>query len=103
MPSSQSKSEDDIADAMSRTKAEFWRYEEEYRIIGYERVDWGQKLDGRFCSFQPSLLCGITLGMSISSTDRDTVLRWVDHRPEILVYQAGEDTEKFWMDIWRVK
>lgn len=103
IPMKYNASDDDIADAMSRTKADFWRYEDEYRIIGYEGVDWGQKLDGRFCSFEPNLLCGITLGMSISRTDRDTVLKWVDHRPAVAVYQAEENSEKFWLDVWRIR
>jgi hypothetical protein len=104
IPMKYNKSEDDIAAAMSRTKAEFWSYEEEYRIIGYERAEWGYKLHGRFCFFEPSLLCGITLGMNVSVPNRTTVMTWAAKRiPTIPVYQAGEDEDRFWMNVWRVR
>jgi hypothetical protein len=96
VPLEYNKSKDDITDAMSRTKAEFWRYESEYRIIEFGR-------ETRFCPFKPRLLCGITLGMQIGTRDRKLMLSLAAaHYPVVPVYQAEEDTDKFWMRIWRI-
>jgi hypothetical protein len=96
VPLEYNQSDDDITDAMSRTKAEFWRYEYEYRIIEFGR-------ETRLCPFEPRLLCGITLGMQISTRDRKLMLSLAAARnPVIPVYQAEEETEKFWMRIWRI-
>jgi hypothetical protein len=65
VPLEYNKSTDDITDAMSRTKAEFWRYEYEYRIIEF------RTMDARLRPFESNLLCGITLGMQISARDRN--------------------------------
>jgi hypothetical protein len=89
--------EDQITDAMSRAKAKFWREEEEYRIIEFER------LEGRFGRFEPELLCGITLGMEISSANRKSMLAAAARRiPAIAVYQTNEDPDRFWVSIQRI-
>jgi hypothetical protein len=103
IPLKYNKTEDDIADAMVRRKATFWRYENEYRIIGHTNADWGYKFEGRFCTFDPALLCGITLGMKLSATDRSVVMRWIGNRyPAIPVYQAAEDEDSYGMHITRI-
>jgi hypothetical protein len=87
---------DDIADLMVQVKADFWSYEEEYRIIGHEGTEWGYKLEGRYCSFPPELLCGISLGMNISAADKNVVVNWATSRvPPLRVYEAFEDTGQF--------
>lgn len=96
VPLHYNKTTDGIPDLMVQVKADFWSYEKEYRIIGHENVDWGHKLEGRFCSFPSELLCGITLGMNVRATDKSIVVKWAAHRiPTLRVYEAFEDTEKF--------
>jgi hypothetical protein len=76
-------SEDDIADAMVRNKAEFWSYEGEFRIVAHQAAEWGYALDGRYCIFDPMLLSGITLGARISEADRVTIKRlWLSESPQ---------------------
>jgi len=90
---------DEIADLMVRVKADFWSYEEEYRIIGHEGTDWGYKLQDRYCSFPPELLRGISVGMNISAVDKNIVINWATSRtPPLRVYQAYENTGQFGVD-----
>jgi hypothetical protein len=86
-----------VARAMSLIKAEFWRYESEYRILGHASADWGYPLDGgRFVSFEPELLTGVTLGMCIAPADRSMVMSWAAaHVPELAVFEAFEHPEEF--------
>jgi DUF2971 family protein len=103
VPLKYNKSEDDIAETMVRVKAEYWGYENEYRIIAHEGTDWGDTLLKRFCSFPPKLLCGLTLGMKISPADRRALIELSTKRhPAIAVYQAEEAPDRFWIDAYRV-
>jgi len=96
-------SDDDIADAMVRNKADFWGYEHEFRIIAHNAADWGYTLDGRYCSFDGRLLVGITLGSKISAEHRAMVKGWAGGRaPPIPVYQAAESGDTYSIDIDRV-
>lgn len=103
VPLEYNKSDDDIADTMVRVKAEFWGYEEEYRIIAHEGTEWGDTLVDRRCSFPSSLLCGITLGMRISPSDRKGLIELSTNRyPALAIYQAEEDPDRFWINTYRV-
>jgi hypothetical protein len=98
------KDEDDIGALMVRTKAEFWSYESEYRVIAHTQVDWGYKLAGRFCTFDRKLLCGITLGMNVDTIHRRMVMRWVANLcPALPIYQASEDEDSHMMSIARIR
>ena len=88
--------EQEAARRMSLIKAESWRYESEYRILANPEVDWGYPFDGRYVSFPPELLTGITLGMRISRTDREAILQWArDRNPPLTVWEAYEDPHNF--------
>jgi hypothetical protein len=81
---------------MSLIKSESWRYEREYRILANPEVDWGYPFDGRYVSFPPELLTGITLGMSVSSDNRNAVLQWsLQRNPPLTVWEAFEDSRTF--------
>jgi hypothetical protein len=98
--------QDDITDTMVRVKAEFWDYEDEYRIIGHEgaEVDWGATMVDRRCPFQPELLCGITLGMNTGPQDRrDLIALAAQHHPEMAVYQAKEAEDRFGVETFRIR
>lgn len=105
VPLSYNKSTDDIADTMVRVKADFWGYEDEYRILGHEdeNVDWGFSLTDRRCPFPPKLLCGLTLGMKVSAPDRKELINLAIKRyPPLAVYAAEEDPDRFWINSYRV-
>src|SRR5665213_539277 len=96
VPLNYNPSPDHIADRMVQIKADFWRYESEYRIIGHDGADWGYTLDGRFCSFPPKQLCGVTLGMGTGAADRQLIMSWAaNHVPALRVYEAVEDPDQF--------
>ena len=106
IPLKYNKSEDEITDAMVRVKGDFWGYEDEYRIIGNEGADveWGATVVDRLCPFPPEFLCGITLGMNTSPQDRkDLMMLAAEHYPEMAVYQAAEATDRFGVDIFRIR
>jgi len=98
------QSESEVAARVASIKADFWAYEKEFRIVGYLDTDWGYQFhEGHFVSFEPELLCGITLGMCISAGDRELILDLAaGPKPPIPVWQAREDHQRFWMDIERV-
>ena len=100
----QYQDEDQLADKMVLVKASFWRYENEYRIIGHKGAEWGHSFDDRGrVSFPPELLSGITLGMRISANDRADIMGLASSRkPAIPVWQATEDEGRFWMRVVRL-
>lgn len=100
----QYQTDDQLTDKMVLVKAAFWAYENEYRIIGHAGADWGHAFDEKWrVSFPPELLCGITLGMRISPTNRAEIMALAAARtPAIPVWQAMEDETRFWMRVERV-
>lgn len=74
------------------TKADYWSYEEEWRIIEHE------KGPGQY-RYPPTLLDGIVLGAKISSEDKAKVLGWVEQSASpIEVTQA-----RFHPDLFRIE
>ncbi|KAA2235590.1 DUF2971 domain-containing protein [Salinarimonas soli] len=61
------------------TKADFWRYEQEYRTVN--RTPGAQPYD-------QALLTGVILGARITSEDRAAVLDWLHDRPDVEIIQA---------------
>jgi hypothetical protein len=93
-----------IIEAMVFRKAHDWRYEHEYRIVYGDPGKFGFALDGRYCSFPPSLLLGITLGMKISRENRANIQKCAaTHSPALPVYEAAEDESTFAIDSFRVR
>jgi hypothetical protein len=65
---------------------------------------FGFALDSRYCSFPPSLLLGITLGMKISRGNQANIQKWAaTHSPAVPVYEAAEDESTFAIDSFRVR
>lgn len=73
------------------TKADVWRYEEEWRSVEAIRGP------GVY-SFDPRCLDGIILGARMSDADREMVLGWVQGR-QIAVYEAQLSRDHFRLDI----
>lgn len=75
------------------TKADFWSYEKEWRIIRYEEGNGDNRGVQKFPS---DLLDGIILGARISETDKSDVLSWVKLRKDpVQILQADLDTDAF--------
>lgn len=81
------------ADNALLTKADFWSYEEEWRIVEHEAGPGVHK-------FPAGLLDVVILGARISSADKQKVLEWVAQRKtKAGVLQAQIDTERFRLKI----
>ena len=75
------------------TKAEFWGYEQEWRVLEI-------KSGPGVYSLPPELLCGVILGYRMSPEDRRQVREWVEGRdPASVVYEARLKKDKFGLDI----
>jgi hypothetical protein len=86
----------EAARRMSLVKPQGWRHEAEYRIMANPEVDWGHPMNGRYVSFPPEHLTGITLGLKISPQDRADVLTWAAARkPPLPVWEAYENPSTF--------
>jgi hypothetical protein len=75
------------------TKADFWCYEQEWRVIEHDTGPGVHK-------FPPKLLDAVILGARISPADKQKVLYWLAQRStKTEVLQAQIDTEKFRLKI----
>jgi hypothetical protein len=75
------------------TKADFWSYEEEWRIVEHEAGPGVHK-------FPSELLDGVILGARISQGNRESILSWLRQRPTPTeIFQAQIDPAKFRLQI----
>jgi hypothetical protein len=95
------QSDDEIVDHLVFTKANFWRYENEYRIL----ADYGSEsspiqLRGNFGYFAPSDITGITIGACMSEPDREIVWSILGRRRQALdVWECVADEQTFSLNI----
>lgn len=84
----------EVLQKMLLTKADYWRYEQEWRFIG-----WREGAGLR--QFPPDALDGIILGAKISDADAALVQEWVAHRDAgpIDVLRARLDAKLFRIDV----
>ena len=98
------QSEDEITERMALTKADFWSYEKEYRIITHDGVESGVPLRQGFLTLEPPVLTGVTLGMRMPADDEAALLNMIDHsRPGVPIWKAREDFDRFWMQMERIR
>jgi hypothetical protein len=98
------QSHDVLVERLVLVKAEFWEYEQEYRIVGDVGVNWGAKLNDRYLEVPRESLIGVTIGMRMSDVDQGELLKLIDaHRPGLPVWRAVEDVDRFWMKVERVR
>ncbi len=97
------ESEWDMVDKMVLTKAHFWKYEHEYRVISLREADETVRLRKQFLHFAPSDITGITIGTAMNHTDRRALFAILDRRRQGLeVWECEEDLDRFALKIRRV-
>jgi hypothetical protein len=97
------ESEWDMVDKMVLTKASFWRYEEEYRVIALRDADQTISLRDQFLHFAPSDITGITIGAAMDQEDRRALFSILDRRRQQLeVWECVEDFDRFALKIHRI-
>ena len=96
-----SQSEWDMVDLMALTKANFWRYEREYRVIvPLGRPDHSITLRNNFYDFAPSDITGVTVGLRMSLADRRKLARILaERRQAVEVFECIEDRTRFALTI----
>lgn len=79
------------------TKARFWEYEKEWRIVEY---DYGRGAYG----FPKELLTGITFGCQMSDENKKKIKEWVQTNTFTpIFYQASIKYKKYGLDIEKVE
>lgn len=97
------ESEWDMVDKMVLTKAHFWKYEHEYRVIALRGADQTVSLKNQFFHFAPSDITGITIGAAMNETDRVALFEILDRRRQgIEVWECEEDFTRFALKIRKV-
>lgn len=81
--------------ALLTTKAAFWEYEKEYRLVGREPYNsWeGAKVHLKTFSFPKERITGVILGCQIDSERRDLVKDWIgslSHKVRVLQSTVSE-------------
>ena len=90
----------DLVDKMVLTKAHFWKYEHEYRVIALRGADQTVGLANQFLHFAPSDITGITIGTAMDETDRLALFSILDRRRQGLeVWECVEDFYRFALKI----
>jgi hypothetical protein len=75
------------------TKADHWKYEQEWRLIKYRQGAGVYKTS-------PEALVGIILGAQISDEDRRDVLKWISSCSQpVNVYQSTVSPTQFAVEI----
>lgn len=90
-PSNQTQ--DEMLDHAIFTKSEHWSYEQEWRLIQYNKGSGTYRIPRND-------LIGIVLGAQISKPDKDDVLSWVKETEQpMVVYQAKVSSTNFELEI----
>jgi hypothetical protein len=87
------KDRGDLLEKMLLTKADYWEYEHEWRMIAWNRGVGARKF--------PSLcLDAVIFGARISSSDRKIVLSWIrDRHDPVEIYSAEFDDKLFRLNL----
>jgi hypothetical protein len=92
-----------MVDKMVLTKAHFWRYEQEYRVIALRDADQTVTLQNQFLYFAPSDITGITIGTAMDQSDRLALFSILDRRRQGLqVWECAEDLNRFALKIRKI-
>ena len=83
-------------DAIFFTKAIFWKYEQEWRIIDREGGHGIKRLNN-------DLLTGVILGCNINDNNRRLILQWIKERScSTKLYEAKLKKDSFGLDIFSI-
>lgn len=75
------------------TKADFWTYEEEWRMISPSRPPGVHK-------YPADLLVGVILGANMSAENTDIVMKWISNKKRnVDIFQASINEKNFGLDI----
>jgi len=92
-----------MVDKMVLTKAHFWKYEHEYRVIALKAAEETIALKNQFLHFAPSDITGITIGTAMDESDRRALFSILERRRQTLaVWECEEDLNRFALKIRRV-
>ena len=79
--------------AVLLTKAIFWKYEQEWRIIDHDGGSGSYK-------FSPELLTGVIFGCRMSEEHKNLIKKWIDRRQyKPIIYQAELKQRDFGLNI----
>ncbi len=86
-------SRDERTEAILLTKAKYWEYEQEWRIIDHQ-TGYG------IYTFPGELLTGVILGCQMSEENKNKIRTWLRNRdPHPILYQAELKEREFGLDI----
>jgi hypothetical protein len=93
----------ETAHRMALTKANFWRYEDEYRVFANSDPRSEITLTGNYFHFAPSDISGITIGMSMQTTDRNALFAVLDQRRQAVpTWECIEDRSRYALKLRKV-
>jgi Protein of unknown function (DUF2971) len=96
------QSDDELVDHLVFTKANFWRYENEYRVLADHGNDDSSpiRLRGNFGYFAASDITGITIGARMSEPDRQSLRSILSRRRQAVdVWECDPDEQTFSLNI----
>jgi len=98
------ESEWDMVDKMVLTKAHFWRYEHEYRVIALRDAEQTIRIQNQFLHFAPSDITGVTIGTAMNENDRRALFSILERRRQgIEVWECVENLNRFALKIRKVQ
>ena len=91
------QSRDEMLDHAMFTKADHWKYEQEWRLVQY-------KHGAGIYQIPPEALVGVILGAQISDENRRDVLHWIGARSQTTkVYRATASRTRFALEINEIR
>jgi hypothetical protein len=88
------------AERLAFTKAKFWAYEHEYRLVRPAGLPGVEPLRKGYLYFHPMCFSGVTLGSQMSSKDRRYLIRMAaKYRPQLDIWEAYEDPDQFKLNV----
>ena len=86
----------EMAHRIALTKANFWRYENEYRAFASRDPRSEITLTGSYFHFAPSDIRGITIGMSMKAADRSALSEILNQRRQAIpIWECVEDRNRY--------
>ena len=84
---------DELVNAILLTKAQFWEYEKEWRIMEHD------KGPGLYC-FPEKFLTGVILGCQMPEEQKRKIREWVELRKvSTKIYEARKKAKEFGLDL----
>jgi hypothetical protein len=92
-----------IIERLVLNKANFWKYESEFRVLDKDGAPTGLNLRNGVLDFHSRLLSGITIGMRMPTRDRRSLLNLIQrYRPTMQVWEALPDNLDYSVNVRRI-